>query len=137
MKRTIWSAVLIMVLFLALAKQTSAWISERSSALGGDIKGLVSHLDRRHLDLPKHVLVGGGAVLIGLVARLLTKHRAGRFSASRLLARRGLPTPRIARRTRVAQDAVRMLKPGNLALPRRRHPGNFFRSAQLASFRTS
>jgi hypothetical protein len=37
-----------------------------------------------------------------------------------MLAVLGVPTPKIARRSRMAQDAVRMLKPACTGLPRKR-----------------
>lgn len=133
MKRPIWSAVLTTLLFVALVRRASVRTAERASAAGCSIRELAGRLDRVRFVSSKLNFTGASTFLITLLARLLVKHRAGRLSASRLLARARLSTPRIARRTRVAQDAVRMLRPGNITWPRRQPAGNFFRPAQLAA----
>jgi hypothetical protein len=107
-----------------------AEISARMSRLNSRVKTLLTPLDPVRRALGK-----GSRVLLRIIAGLLMNHRSGRFSASRLLVRQGLPIPGISRRTRVAQDAVRMFMPGNHALPRRRQRGNIFRSAETATGR--
>ena len=132
MKRMIWSGALITALLLIFARRIRGSISARLSSVARCWKNLVAYLDP-----VRRVIARGIAILIGFIARLLMKHRSGRFPASRLLVGQGLPIPRVARRTKVAQDAVRMLIPGTPALPRRRHTGNFFRSAEPAAGRGS
>jgi hypothetical protein len=91
----------------------------RSTIAHGALRNPCGQL-RLALDSPRRLLLGGGASLIGLWSRMPSPRHAGRLSASRLLARLGLPTPKIARRMGVAQDAVRMLGPGGIGLPRGR-----------------
>lgn len=133
MTRIILFAVLVMLLFLSKAKKAAVWVAERSLILVGAARVVVSHVGGCRFLTARRLLARGSTVLIGLLARSLAKHRAGRPTASRLLARAHLPIPRVARRTKMAQDAVRMLRPGGIALPRRGRPGNFFRSAQVAA----
>ena len=111
MSRSTWSAVLVTAIVLAGAGIASRMSWQDVAALARQGGSLLETLRAAWLSLgsPARAAVAAGAGL-AFAAALLA---AGRGASPRRVAirmlRRGGGTPRIARRTRMAQDALRIL----------------------------
>lgn len=139
MRRTTWLAVLVTALLLAVAGNTAfvtqiPWskIAQLASEVGEHVSSWVGSLLRviRPIDLTIGVLAA-----TSILATVFFEVRRRRCPV-RHLARKGRSTAEIARRTYLAQDAVRsLLEPGENAFPRRSGRGRSFRPARSSESR--
>lgn len=129
MRRKLWTAVLVTTLLLVIAgtlpaRLPSSWLVAAGSAVRDDVAArlpaVLAQLETPAVALAASALLAASAG--ALFALALVRRRRGSFRIVTREVRGGRSIARVARRTRLAQDAVRtLLHPGRAARPRPRH----------------
>lgn len=109
MRKSIWMAVAITGLVFAVAR---FGYEARRSLDPGALRGILDAAGKRAVTLLLPLALFAALILFAVGALVLARRgrlRAGRLGVAARLARRGRSPARVARQTRLSQDAVRAL----------------------------
>lgn len=134
-RRRLWSLTALACLVLALPGLPSGWWAPASGRLMASLDAVWAALQLAGSRLPPpdpravQVAVAVAAIVMGL-GLVVRRQRRPAAAMATALARRGRSVPAIARRTGLAQDAVRDLLGGDPMAVSTAGKGRFFRRAR-------